>query len=108
MTSRAFDIPARCGPAVLHVVRHAAAHAGLSSYLNCPRCLETPVLDVLKLGTARRTNRKLQLRTHTRASSPFGSLRIPPASCPLRPMPCARPGLWGAWHGALSWLPPGH
>src|SRR5579859_6298783 len=52
MTSRAFDIPAGSGPAVLYLVRHAAARAELSMCPGCPRCLKTPVLDVLKLGTA--------------------------------------------------------
>src|SRR5256885_15938870 len=51
MTSRAFDIPAGSGPAVLYLLRHAAAHAGISTCPGCPRCLETPVLNVLNLDT---------------------------------------------------------
>src|SRR5579871_3014047 len=51
MTSRAFDIPAGSGPAVLYDVRHAAAQAELTQARNCPRCLQTPVLNVLRLDT---------------------------------------------------------
>jgi hypothetical protein len=50
MTSRAFDIPAGSGPAVLYVVRHAGLMPGFIA-LACPGCLETPVLDVLRLDT---------------------------------------------------------
>jgi hypothetical protein len=57
MTSRAFDIPAGSGPAVLYLVRHAVPDPGLSTCPDCPRCLETPVLKVLRLGTTRGTTR---------------------------------------------------
>src|SRR5579871_3888538 len=56
MTSRAFDIPAGSGPAVLYDVRHAAAQAELTQARNCPRCLQTPVLNVLRLDTTRGTS----------------------------------------------------
>jgi hypothetical protein len=44
-------MPANSGPAVLDVVRHADASDRINAYPDCPRCLETPVLDVLKQGT---------------------------------------------------------
>src|SRR5258708_3392378 len=50
MTNRAFDIRAGSGPAVRYLVRHAAAHAEPSMCPGCPRCLETPVLNVLETG----------------------------------------------------------
>src|SRR5690349_20943652 len=56
MTSRALDMPARSAPAVLDVVRHAAAGDRVSAYRDCPRCPETPVLHVLKLGTSERAH----------------------------------------------------
>jgi hypothetical protein len=34
-------------------MRHAAPADPLNAYSGCPACLETPVLDVLRLDTAR-------------------------------------------------------
>src|ERR1700684_1746836 len=56
MTSRAFDIRQPSSPAVLYVPRHAG-----KARRTCPVCLETPVLDVLRLDTPARTPR-LQVR----------------------------------------------
>src|SRR6266516_3228919 len=82
MTSRAFDIPAGSGPAVLYVVRHAGLMPGFIAPV-CPGCLETPVLDVLRLDTRDPRARRAALIISggppaTAVSRSSGTTRSPP------------------------------